>query len=541
MTSWGRSFHPRVSVFVLYFLIALPASAQTSDPHNPRNPIPEVPFTLHITTREVLVDVIAVNSHNQPVVDLTPADLQVVEKDERSSGSPGSIASFRLIDPTQAKSTSLPRDGFHIAANESCLQRHSLHYELAYRPGPEGLTAGYHHVQIRSLRRGVHLFYRHDYYIGATAAPEGAVPNSAQDIDHQLQIDACSHPLAPLSISLRAFRISTGAENLVRYSVSIDSGSLDFVSYSDNGRRLQLDYGACNFNAAGKPIDYMRASTDQILTPVDFARAQAHGFNRIFEFTPPKDLAMTRFVVRDRLTGNLGLVDVTFPLKERPPQDDPAVMEQFREQTQLAKQIEAEVERARAAGYSASASMVPQPKPPMGPLGSFGGVVPRPGAFCGDVYELHPGMLRLPDFRDLDPIGSIYTYSLAVPDQIFLGTNGIPGVTDRTIWFGVDYHATFWVRQAGKYDFRMTSDDGAILQIDDKRVIDLDELHSALTREDSIKLDAGRHTMHVPYYEGTPDAVALSLWVRGPGEKDWKLFDLRDFAAPQDHSAGTQR
>jgi hypothetical protein len=168
----------------------------------------------------------------------------------------------------------------------------------------------------------------------------------------------------------------------------------------------------------------------------------------------------------------------------------------------------------------------------MGPLGSFGAVVPRPHAFCGDVYELPANVENLPDFRALDTIGSIYTYSLAMPDQIFEGTNGIPGVTDRTIWFGVDYHANFWTSQAGEYDFQLTSDDGAILQIDDKKVIQIDGIHSALTRRGHIELDAGRHTIHVPYYEGTPYAVALILWVRGPGENEWKIFDLRDFEEP---------
>jgi hypothetical protein len=86
----------------------------------------------------------------------------------------------------------------------------------------------------------------------------------------------------------------------------------------------------------------------------------------------------------------------------------------------------------------------------------------------------------------------------------------------------------------------MTSDDGAQLQIDDKIVIDLDALHPALTKPGHIKLDAGRHTIHVPYYEGTPYAVALSLWVRVPGEQDWKLFDLRDFTDPQQPATPAQ-
>jgi hypothetical protein len=43
---------------------------------------------------------------------------------------------------------------------------------------------------------------------------------------------------------------------------------------------------------------------------------------------------MTRFVVRDRGTGNLGLVDVTFPLPDSP-HANPAVMRQLRHEMLL--------------------------------------------------------------------------------------------------------------------------------------------------------------------------------------------------------------
>jgi hypothetical protein len=481
----------------------------------------------------VLVDVIAVNERNQPVVDLKPADLQVVEDDTHSRGPLVNISSLRLIDPTAAKPGSLPGAGFRIAANESCQQRHTIHYELAYHPGPQGLTSGSHQVLIRTFRRNVRLYYRHGYYIGATVPSGAARQKSQSDIDKELQIDACSHPLVPLSISLQAYRVSTGAKDSIRYSVNIEPGSLNFVSFPENGRQLQLDYGACHFNAAGKPIGYVKASTDQVLTPDEFTQAQGQGFNRLFDFVPPQGLAMTRFVVRDRATGNLGLVDVTFPLTETSSRPRPSVPEILRQEARWYDHelILAGGRKSKGPNPTSPPIYYPQP-PPMGPLGSFGSVVPHPNAFCGDVYELEAGIQKLPDFRELDPIGSIYIEALGVPNQIFEGTNGIPGVTDRTVWFGVDYYADFFVRDAGTYEFRMTSDDGAILLIDDQPVIDLDKLHSASSLEGRIKLEAGRHTLHVPYYEGTPYAVALSLWVHPPSEQDWKLFDLRDFTDP---------
>jgi hypothetical protein len=523
MAGVGYASSRCAATLLLILAGALALSAQVPTARQEREPVAEESsLVLHVTTREVVIDVIAVDGHDRSVTDLSAGELRVKEKLGKSAEMPESISSLKLIDPSAASPGDLPQNGFRIAANESCLQRQSIHYQLVYNPGPQAMIPGDHAVNISTTRRGVRLFYRHSYFIGATAPVEAAVAQTKAQMDQELQIDACSHPLTPLSISLRAVRISTGSKDTVRYKLNIDNDSLAFVSFSNNGRRIQLDYGACNFNAAGRPLNYMTTAMDQVLTPLEYSRAEAHGLQRLLEFAAPADLAMTRFVVRDRATGNLGLVDVTFPLLEDPPHADPAVMKKLREDIKKS---------ARFLG-SDSSSFHPYIPPPMGPLGSFGSVVPRPNAFCGDVYELHADIPRLPDFRALDPIGSIYTYSLAVPYQVFEGTNGIPGVTDRTIWFGVDYHADFWTSKAGEYDFQLTSDDGAILQVDDKRVIDLNSLHAALTREGQITLDAGRHTIHIPYYQGMPYSVALSLWVRTPGEQDWKIFDLREFEKP---------
>ena len=532
MAEVGYGSSRYAATLLLIFASAFPLSAQVSTMQQEREPAAEQsPYVLHITAREVVIDVIAVDGHDRTVSDLAASELRVKEKLGKSAEISESVSSLKLIDPNAASASDLPQNGFRIAANESCLQRQSIHYQLVYNPGPQAMIPGDHAVNISTTRRGVRLFYRHSYFIGATAPIEAAISKTKTQMDQELQLDACSHPLTPLSISLRAVRISTGSKDTVRYKLNIDNDSLAFVSFSNNGRRIQLDYGACNFNAAGRPLNYMTTTMDQVLTPVEYGRAEAHGLQRILEFAAPADLAMTRFVVRDRATGNLGLVDVTFPLLEDPLHADPAVMEELRKEILRNTQKENADDRARSFGFNPS-SYYSYTLPPMGPLGSFGSVVPRLNAFCGDVYELHANILRLPDFRALDPIGSIYTYSLAVPNQIFEGTNGIPGVTDRTIWFGVDYHADFWTRKAGEYNFQLTSDDGAVLQVDDKRVIDLDGLHVALTKEGHITLDAGRHTIHIPYYEGTPNAVALSLWVRTPGEKDWKIFDLREFEQP---------
>ena len=222
------------------------------------------PYVLRVTSREVVVDVVATNALGGPVTDLQPDDLEVIDRAPDTDPLSQTVSSLRVVDPTVRGGD--PQAGFHVAANESCLQQNSIHYELAYRPGPYGSIPGYHTVLIQSKRGDVDLFYRHGYYIGDASVPAPTVTSSAGIVE-ELHLDACSHPLAPLTLSLQAVPIATGTNDSVRYSVNVESGSLASVPLSEDANQLQLDYGACNFNSAGQPINFMSASTDLPVAP----------------------------------------------------------------------------------------------------------------------------------------------------------------------------------------------------------------------------------------------------------------------------------
>ncbi len=160
------------------------------------------------------------------------------------------------------------------------------------------------------------------------------------------------------------------------------------------------------------------------------------------------------------------------------------------------------------------------------PDGSFGLTAPLRDAFRGAVYDMLPGSLALPDFALLSPVGYIYTYALNVPTRFY--GQGMPGVTDRIEWFAIDYEADFWINKPGKYRFTLTSDDGSRLEVDGKLVVDNDGVHQTLTMGGSAVLEAGSHHIHVPYFQGPRDEVALVLEVAAPGE-EFHVFDLRDF------------
>lgn len=508
-----------------------------------------------ITAREVLVDVIALQGRDQPVLDLTPADLQVsqvsvpldidsTDKHHRSTDTAPvereTITSLHIVDPNAPQpSADDVGSGFQITT--SCLERSTQHYRLAFRPGPDGWRSGYHTVVINTTRHGVKLFYRHQYYVGLTEPPAKPLVTQSETVDKLLLQAACYYPEMPPSISLRARLIDTGRTNVLSYSVAIDADSLSFVTLGGNGpdagidHHVALDYGVCNFDSQGLPINFFHAPLERVLSPAEYARALDRGFPHILEFPTPEHTAMTRVVVRDRQTGNLGASDVQYPRSARSPSTDqlsslPSVGVETVTQSNL-QAIEQSIKTQENHGwdYHGPSLFIPALQ---GPIGTFGSIIPNPRSFCGDVYELPHRFLSLPDFREFDPIGSLYASALDVPDQIFSNTTGIPGMTPRTNLFGIDYHGVLWVTVPGHYDFLMLSDDGAILRIDDKKVIDLDGIHPAQAGSGGIHLDAGKHSIEALYYQGECCSVALELWVKPTSARSWTLFDMNDYSAP---------
>jgi PA14 domain len=514
--------------------------------------------TFRVTTREVLVDLIALRGRNQPVLDLKPEDLQVFEEsvepeldstgehERRTSNTPEepeTITRLRVVDPNASQpSGGDAQGGFQVT--ESCLDRSTVHYQLAFHPGPDGSSSGYHRIIIRTKRHGVQLFYRHKYYVGLTAPPAEPLALKSDAIDKLLLQASCYYPATPSTISLRAELIDSGRTDVLRYTVAVDARSLSFLtlhssaarSIAGTDRHVELDYGVCNFDTKGHPVNFFHAPLEGVLSSAEYARALDRGFPHILEFPRSADVALTRVVVRDRQTGNLGMTDVQI---SRPVQIQTIDQSRSNDSAALASATKENLEVIQHAVLAMPEPWAYHgPPPPLpipylqGPVGSFGSIVPNPRSFCGDVYELSHRSANLPDFRSLDPIGSIYTPILDVPNQIFSNTTGIPGMTPRTDLFGIDYHGILWVTVPGEYNFEMASDDGAILRIDDKEVINLDGVHSIMAGTGRIQLNAGRHSIEVRYYQGAIVGVALELWVKPPRAHSWTLFGLNDYVPP---------
>ena len=477
-------------------------------------------LTLKVTTREVVIDVVATDRHNHPLNDLQKTDFQVFEVAGNGTKVPQTVTAFRLIEPATGTQDTGVAAGLRVTLGGSCAERSTVHYEVAYQVSLDRLTSGHHDIFVTTSRRDTRLAFGRGYFVGTTEVPATPPVLSPQQEDAALLEAACYHSATPLSIPLTARFSQSGDSEMLRYFITVRSDSLALISLSNQARNLNLDYGVCTFNADGKALRFLRFSANRILTSGEYVQASEYGFPGRVEFSPLGKPAFARFVVRDLQTGNMGSVDamIADPAPEALTSDEAEAAARWKEQ----------------AKRGIKADLVDYP--PLGPIGSFGSALPRQNSFCGDVYELPEGTAHLPNFWNLSSVGSVHAYTLDVPHQQFWKTGGIPGVTRRTDWFGIDYYGAFRVATRGEYEFRLVSDDGARLYIDDDLVVDQDALHNIADQTGKVMLEAGSHAIHLPYFQGPPISVALQLFVKRPGGT-FEPFDLRSFEQPDSLTA----
>lgn len=450
---------------------------------------------LHISARETVIEVIARDQHNNPVNDLSQDEFQVYDAGKHADKAPRRILSMRTIDPHKDTSGAGANDsGFRITSGAICAVNSTTHYQLAIQAAQE---PGYHEIAVKTTRPKVTLSYRRRYYVGPTPDQIRARDRKAATEEIALGEAACWHASVPATLAVTARPLLAQDGNGTRYMVTIKPDSFPDIGFNDQNMHVQLDFGLCTFDATGAFVQYLHSTIDKELDAAFFARAKQKGLSNVLEVPGPKPPDLARLVVRDRVTGNLGVVDVSRPVSLAAQADDSKAI-----------------------------------KRPVGSVRSFGVITPRENDFCGDVYELSSGAAQLPDFWNLEPVGSIYTDKLEVWDQDINQADGIPGATHTNLFFGVDYFGEFYVTKPGEYTFELQADDGAKLEIDNQPLIDVDGLHPVEVKSAKVNLAVGLHTIHVPYFQGTPTRLALVLQIKPPGES-MRVFDITQFARPK--------
>lgn len=134
-----------------------------------------------------------------------------------------------------------------------------------------------------------------------------------------------------------------------------------------------------------------------------------------------------------------------------------------------------------------------------------GGSINMRAAFYEGSWE------SLPDFSQLTPYRETQLYGLDIL------------ASGRRDGFGAVFQSFFVAPQSGTYDFRLSSDDGSRLIIDDESVIENDGVHPNSAKTGTIELSAGKHDLRVEYFENGGEE-ALSLEVKGGG-LSWNVIE----------------
>ena len=128
--------------------------------------------------------------------------------------------------------------------------------------------------------------------------------------------------------------------------------------------------------------------------------------------------------------------------------------------------------------------------------------------------------------KDHESLIVLYTRKLDIPQMDF--KKGSPVFGDIFKWFGIQYRGVITIKESGLYEFRLLSDDGSKLYIDDILVIDNDGIHESISKTGEIYLAPGTYPIRLDYFQGPKKEIALQLFTALPG-RDEKIFDLRDF------------
>ncbi len=142
------------------------------------------------------------------------------------------------------------------------------------------------------------------------------------------------------------------------------------------------------------------------------------------------------------------------------------------------------------------------------------------------VYHIGASMSRI---RKLVP-GQTPNVSHVIPVLDLRTERGDFGDIDETFITHVD--GFLEVETAGVYRFRLLSDDGSRLYLNDEVVIDHDGLHGVTAMEGKLELAVGRHKLFVEHFENG-GGEQLTLEWQPPGAADWAIVPNEALRAPK--------
>lgn len=117
----------------------------------------------------------------------------------------------------------------------------------------------------------------------------------------------------------------------------------------------------------------------------------------------------------------------------------------------------------------------------------------------GAVLAPGPGLLL--DYYEADFAGETADFDALAPVRSETTASFFDGIARREEDFGFRFRGLLEIRAPGQYRFYTTSDDGSMLYVDGKLVVDNHGQHGMVEEEGELHLAAGRHAFELTYFE----------------------------------------
>ena len=149
------------------------------------------------------------------------------------------------------------------------------------------------------------------------------------------------------------------------------------------------------------------------------------------------------------------------------------------------------------------------------------------GGLVGQLFATDNTLKELPEFLDLEPLGTLAMADLNVPNTRF--STGFSEYPTLISWFALDITGYITIPRDCHCEFRLVSDDAAKLFIDDQLIINNNRIQVATGVTAQVPLSPGAHKIRIQYLQGRPDRVALQLFWKVKSPND--LFEIVPYTA----------
>lgn len=144
---------------------------------------------------------------------------------------------------------------------------------------------------------------------------------------------------------------------------------------------------------------------------------------------------------------------------------------------------------------------------------------PKFSTFKGKVFEIENELLPFgynPVFEEYLPAHTLLWNEINISDREV--EEGFPEVPFDTGW-GIIFESEVMIPTSGKYSFTLNSDDGSILWIDNKKIVDNDGHHKMTRKTNTIFLKKGFYPVKIFYYQAFMHRMGVQFHSKYLGNK----------------------